>query len=104
MGRRSETGAGSASEMPTGCDRIVAKSVPAAEAMTPCKRGVSDLGCGREHDRRRGQISWSLTPRSIRRRGDDRGEVERSATHADRVFQDEKPPLHIYLQLADGAV
>ena len=32
--------------------------------MTPCKRGVSDLGCGRGHDRRRGQISWSLTPRS----------------------------------------
>ena len=35
----------------------------AAEAMTPCKRGVSDLGCGRGHDRRHGQISWSLTPR-----------------------------------------
>src|SRR5512134_3818452 len=32
--------------------------------MTPCTRGVSDLGCGRGHDRRRGQISWSLTPRS----------------------------------------
>jgi len=36
----------------------------AAEAMTPCTRGVSDLGCGRGHDRRRGQISWSLAPRS----------------------------------------
>ena len=35
----------------------------AAEAMTPCTRGVSDLGCGRGHDRRRGQIPWSLTPR-----------------------------------------
>jgi len=34
-----------------------------AEAMTPCTRGVSDLGCGRGHDRRRRQISWSLTPR-----------------------------------------
>ena len=32
--------------------------------MTSCTRGVSDLGCGRGHDRRRGQISWSLTPRS----------------------------------------
>ena len=32
--------------------------------MTPFKRGVSDLGCGRGHDRRCGQISWSLTPRS----------------------------------------
>ena len=31
--------------------------------MTPCKRGVSDLGCGRGHDRRSGQIWWSLTPR-----------------------------------------
>jgi hypothetical protein len=36
----------------------------AAQAMTPFKRGVSDLGCGRGHDRRCGQISWSLTPRS----------------------------------------
>lgn len=34
-----------------------------ANAMTPFYRGVSDLGCGRGHDRRRGQISWSLTPR-----------------------------------------
>ena len=31
-------------------------------AMTLFKRGVSDLGCGRGHDRRCGQISWSLTP------------------------------------------
>ena len=36
----------------------------AAEVMTPCKRGVSDLRCGRGHDRKRSQISWSLTPRS----------------------------------------
>jgi len=36
----------------------------AAEAMTPCTRGVSGPGCGRGHDRRRGRISWSLTPRS----------------------------------------
>ena len=28
----------------------------AAKAMTPFKRGVSDLGCGRGHDRRSGQI------------------------------------------------
>jgi hypothetical protein len=34
------------------------------------RRGVSDLGCGRGHDRRRGQISWSLTPRSPRCRGE----------------------------------
>jgi hypothetical protein len=58
----------------------------AAEAMTPCTRGVSDLGCGRGHDRRRGQISWSLTPRSPRWRGDDRDDGEPSATHADRVL------------------
>ena len=57
----------------------------AAKATTPCKRGVSDPGCGREHDRRRGQISWSLTPRSARWRDDDLGGVERSATDADRM-------------------
>ena len=56
------------------------------KAMTTLKRGVSDLGCGRGHDRRRGQISWSLTPRSPRCRGDDRGDGERSATHADHVL------------------
>ena len=39
------------------------RSVGAVEARTPCKRGVSDLGPGRGHDRRCGQISWSLTPR-----------------------------------------
>jgi hypothetical protein len=50
----------------------------AAMTMTPFKRGVSDLGCGRGHDRRRGQISWSLTPPSTRWCGDDHGEVERS--------------------------
>jgi hypothetical protein len=54
--------------------------------MTPFYRGVSDLGCGRGHDRRRGQISWSLTPRSPRWRCDDRGDGERSATYADRVL------------------
>jgi hypothetical protein len=27
------------------------------------QRGVSDLFCGRGRDRKRGQISWSLTPR-----------------------------------------
>jgi len=58
-----------------------------ANAMTPFYRGVSDLGCGRGHDRRRGQISWSLTPRSPHWRGDDRGRGERSATHADRVLR-----------------
>jgi hypothetical protein len=68
------------------------------EQMTPCKRGVSDLGCGRGHDRRRGQISWSLTPRSPRWRGDDRVDGERSAKHADRGAREEKPPLHIDLQ------
>jgi hypothetical protein len=56
------------------------------KAMTLSKRGVSDLGCGRGHERRRGQISWSLTPRSAWWRGDHRGEVERSARHADRVL------------------
>ena len=60
---------------------------PAAEAMAPCTRGVSDLGCGRGHDRRPGQISWSLTPRSPRWRGDDRGDGEPSATCADRVLE-----------------
>ncbi len=40
----------------------------------------------RVNDRRRGQISWSLTPRSTRWRGDDRREVEGSATDADRVL------------------
>ena len=55
-------------------------------AMTPFQRGVSDLGCGRGRDRRRGQIPWSLTPRSPRWRGNDRGDGERSATHADRVL------------------
>ena len=29
-----------------------------AEAITPCTRGVSDLGRRRGHDRKRGQISW----------------------------------------------
>ena len=66
--------------------------------MTPCKRGVSDLGCGRGHDRRRGQISWSLTPRSPRWRGDDRGDGERSANTRRPRARDEKPPSHIYLQ------
>ena len=50
------------------------------------QRGVSDLDCGRGPDRRPGQISWSLTPRSPRWRGDNRGDGERSATHADRVL------------------
>jgi hypothetical protein len=63
-------------------------------------RGVSDLDCGRRHDRRRGQIPWSLTPRSTRWRADERGDGERSATHADRA-RDEKPPSHIYLERPD---
>ena len=54
----------SASEMPSGSERLVAQSARGAEGTTPFKLGVSDLGCGRGHDRRRGQISWSLTPRS----------------------------------------
>jgi hypothetical protein len=63
--------------------------------MKPFKRGVSDLGCGRGHDRRRGQISWSLTPRSTCRRGDDPGEVERSATRADRALAREAAVAHL---------
>ncbi len=59
----------------------------ATETMAPCKRGVSDLGCGRGHDRKRGQISWSLTPRSPRWRSNDRGDGERSAGHPDRVLE-----------------
>lgn len=63
--------------------------------MTPYKRGVSDLGFGRGHDRSRGQIWWSLTPRSPRWRGDDRGDGERSATHADRMSGREASIAHL---------
>jgi hypothetical protein len=48
---------------------------------------VGDARPGRGHDRRRGQISWSLTPRSPRWRGNDRGDGERSAAHADRGLE-----------------
>src|SRR6478735_4315284 len=58
----------------------------AANAPILFSRGVSDLDCGRGDDRRCGQISWSLTPRSTHWRGNDRGEGERSATHANRVL------------------
>jgi hypothetical protein len=85
VGRRS----GNRDGLPPKCHRdltVLSRSLyAAAKTMTPFKRGVSDLGCGRGHDRRRGQISWSLTPRSPRWRGNDRGDGERSATHADRV-------------------
>ena len=54
-----------ASEMPSDSDRLVARVCTwRRSAMTPFQRGVSDLGCGRGHDRQSGQISWSLTPRS----------------------------------------
>ena len=48
------------------------------------QRGVSDHICGRGRDRRLGQISWSLTPRSTLVPGRDHGEVHRSAENADR--------------------
>ena len=38
--------------MPSGSHRLPAQSMRGGEAMTPCKRGVSDLGCGRGHGRR----------------------------------------------------
>jgi len=72
--------------------------------MTPCKRGVSDLGCGRGHDRRRGQISWSLTPRSNRSRGDDPcrgpavGEKRRPNARTREL------PEHLHLRAGDERV
>jgi hypothetical protein len=87
VGRRSEI----APVRPSKCHQdltVLWRSLrAAADAMAPFNRGVSDLGCGRGHDRRRGQISWSLTPRycdwpPCRRRGIVAGGTERRPTRS----------------------
>jgi hypothetical protein len=88
----------STSEMPPGSHRFVAQVFARRRgARTPCKRGVSDLGCGRGHDRKRGQTSWSLTPRSPRCAAMTLGRRAVGSTRRPRV-RDEKPPSHTYLQ------
>jgi hypothetical protein len=62
-GRRSENRVGRPPKYRQDLTVSSCRGWAATEAMTLFKRGVSDLGCGRGHDRRRGQISWSLTPR-----------------------------------------
>ena len=87
-GRRSGNRAGP----PPKCHQdliVLWRSLYAAAAMTSCKRGVSDLDCGRGHNRRRGHISWSLTPRlpSVSRAGQPC--AYRAAEGAARILRSE---------------